>query len=427
MSLLNKIRDNIPYLRKPQKRGKYAEYDEKYNIYTRYRDKQTGLNIKDYYKLMSNSWITACINVKTNEILNLGWNIRNINTDNSQLNSEDLYVQNLFKKPMGYNSDMTFEKLISLICTSHMALGDAFIECITDDDGLLIGFQHVPVEYLKYDYDTNCFCFRNMPDMQFENKELIHIYNPPIDGSVWGVSPIDILLDDILLEAESRKHTRDVITHGGLNPSNAIEYDADMDEDEYIEEYERLQAHAKDRRKRNSTLILKGGTYKSMGFSPRDMEYQELQKDIRDRILAIYQVPPSKVDVFETANLGSGRDTAQAENFKKVLFSETNLICGEFNRVLAEYGFESELSFNELDIENKEERATIENMQLQAGVRTINEIREGYDLEPVEWGDVPLIQGNVVDVTDATGKGLVSQAQQDLINNYPYLDYYDED
>ena len=161
-----------------------------------------------------------------------------------------------------------------------------------------------------------------------------------------------------------------------------------------------------------------------MGFSPKDMEYQELQKDIRDRILAIYQVPPSKVDVFETANLGSGRDTAQAENFKKVLFSETNLICGEFNRILNEYGFECELSFNELDIENKEERASIENMQLQSGVRTINEIREGYGLEPVEWGDTPMISGDVADVTDVTGKGLVSQAEKDLIANYPYMDYY---
>ena len=424
MSLLNKIRDRIPYLRKPLRRGKFAEYDEKYNLYIRRRDKQSGLNIKDYYKLMSNTWVNACISVKTNEILNLGWNIRNTNTNLEEMSSEDIYIQNLFKRPMGYNSNMTFEKLISLVCTSHMALGDAFVECITDDDGLLIGFQHVPVEYLKYDYDTDRFCFRNQQGIQYDDNELIHIYNPPIDGGVWGVSPIDILLDDLLLEGVSRNHTKDILTHGGLNPSNAIEYDADMDDDEYLEEFERLQNQAKDRRKKNSTLILKGGTYKSMGFSPKDMEYQELQKDIRDRILAIYQVPPSKVDVFETANLGSGRDTAQAENFKKVLFSETNLICGEFNRILNEYGFECELSFNELDIENKEERATIENMQLQSGVRTINEIREGYGLEPVEWGDTPMISGDVADVTDVTGKGLVSQAEKDLIANYPYMDYY---
>ena len=40
--------------------------------------------------------------------------------------------------------------------------------------------------------------------------------------------------------------------------------------------------------------------------------------------------------------------------------------------------------------ENKENRAIIEDKQLRNGTTYINEVRSGYGLEPVEWGNVPM-------------------------------------
>jgi HK97 family phage portal protein len=414
MKFLSKIRNHIHYLRKPEQHSTYNSFLHDYGWVYQKRDKQNkGVSV--YYTAMKNVWINACITVKTNEILNLGWSIKNTNTDKPS--SEEQYLYNLLEKPLGYNSTVNFDKLLSLICFSHMGVGDAFLEVITDDNGELIGFQYIPVDYLRYNYDNECFQLRYDPDTVFEDNQLLHIYNPPIDGTVWGISPIDILASDISLEILSRDHTRSILKHGGLNPRGVIEFDTNLDEDDYVSELERLSLQAESD-KRNGTLILRGGDYKDISYSPHDLEYQALQTDIRDRILATYQVPPSKISIIETANLGSGSGTSQAENFKKILFAETSLISSEFNRIFKEFGYESELSFNELDIENKQERASIESQQLQAGVRTINEVRAGYGWEPVLWGDEPLINRPLLDVTDSTGTQSVKDSIKALHETY---------
>ena len=418
MSFIDKIREHIPYLRKPEQHSIYTKFLRDYRWAYQKRDKQNK-GVKVYYDAMKNVWINACITVKTNEILNLGWNIRNTDTDTTNKTSEEQYLHNLLNKPLGYNSTVNFDKLLNLICYSHMGIGDAFLEVITDDNEELIGFQYIPVDYLRYDYDTECFQLRYDPNTYLEDTHLLHIYNPPLDGTVWGISPIDILASDISLEILSRDHTKSILKHGGLNPRGVIEFDSNLDEDDYISELERLSLQAESD-KRNGTLILRGGDYKDISYSPHDLEYQALQTDIRDRILATYQVPPSKISIIETANLGSGSGTSQAENFKKILFAETSLISSEFNRIFKDFGYDSELVFNELDIENKQERASIESQQLQTGVRTINEVRSGYGWEPVLWGDEPLINRPLLDVTDSTGTQSVEDSIKALHETYKW-------
>ena len=52
------------------------------------------------------------------------------------------------------------------------------------------------------------------------------------------------------------------------------------------------------------------------------------------------------------------------------------------------------LEFNDLDVEDKKNRAEIENIRLQNGSLSINEVRSGYGEEPVPWGNVPMNYSN---------------------------------
>ena len=69
--------------------------------------------------------------------------------------------------------------------------------------------------------------------------------------------------------------------------------------------------------------------------------------------------------------------------------SKATLIEGAFNKVLGHNGFEELFKFNEMDIEDKLKRTQIETNKINAGVLTVNEVRQEYGLEPVPWGDVP--------------------------------------
>ena len=53
-------------------------------------------------------------------------------------------------------------------------------------------------------------------------------------------------------------------------------------------------------------------------------------------------------------------------------------------------GFEEVFQFSDLDIEDKLNRAQIEDIRLKNGSLSINEVRSTYGEEPVAWGNVPM-------------------------------------
>ena len=53
-------------------------------------------------------------------------------------------------------------------------------------------------------------------------------------------------------------------------------------------------------------------------------------------------------------------------------------------------GFQELFEFIREDHENKLNRAEIEDKQLRNGTTFINEVRAGYGLPPVDWGNVPM-------------------------------------
>ena len=155
----------------------------------------------------------------------------------------------------------------------------------------------------------------------------------------------------------------------------------------------RLSLSAKEKRN-GGTLALKGGTFTSPGNISKDMDWDNLFKLCRDMIITGYGVPPAMVGIIETANLGSGSGDSQKRTYKDTLSGRAALIEGAFNKALGHNGFREVFQFNELDTEDKKNRAEIENIRLANGSVSINEVRSGYGEEPVPWGNVPMNYGN---------------------------------
>lgn len=131
-----------------------------------------------------------------------------------------------------------------------------------------------------------------------------------------------------------------------------------------------------------------------MSSSNRDMDFISLMNYSRDRIITAFGVQPSKIGVRETASLGSGTGESQDKDFQKTLNGRYKIIEEQFNKVLGRHGFTEIFEYNREDIENKKNRADIENIRLNNGSSTINEVRAGYGESPVEWGNEPYKTGN---------------------------------
>ena len=120
------------------------------------------------------------------------------------------------------------------------------------------------------------------------------------------------------------------------------------------------------------------------------MQYVELENLVRDITLSIYGVTPAEAGIIESGNLGGGTGQSQKETVKANLSGWLKLFEGCHNKVFGRSGFEELFEFREMDLEDKEKRAIIEDKQLRNGTSFVNEVRASYGWDPVDWGDRPL-------------------------------------
>lgn len=388
MRLFNKIKEHLPGLRRPERYSLYDLFMNDYNWAFTTPDKNIG-DLQTYYTAFNkNVWVRRCCKALCDEVLTSGFQINN--PDKETVNYERVnYLTDLFNAPGGKYAEETFSSLIKQIIPSWKVTGDAFIEVNHDTlfDNVPNGFKFIPTELMGYNYELGAWGIRNTGHI-FEPENLIHIYEPKIEirGSNWGTSLIDNISMNISLEVLGLNHNRDIFENNGLDPRGIISFDKDVSNQMVKDNIKRL----KNQKNKKGILAIMGGNYQQTNNTNKDMEFLELIRYSRDCIITMFGVPPAKVGIIETANLGTGSGESQDKNFSKVINTDCRVIEDAFNKNLGRSGFQELFSFIRDDHEDKLQRATIEDKQLRNGSLFINEVRSGYGLEPVDWGNVPL-------------------------------------
>lgn len=393
----NTISSYLPGNRNPNWYSPYSQFMSQYGWASRAANKPQG-DFEVYYEAIKNVYVFRCIQVEIDTLLGTGFQINKLNDESVDIARRN-YLTNLFNNPEGWRSEITYAMFHSQYIRSFEGTGDAFIEAnhekLFNDENVLTGFRHIPPELLTYYPDTDQWGYRTNPEIRYEPSELIHIHEPNIQlrGSKWGLCKIDNIALAIALLFQSMKHNKNIMDNDGLDPHAIISYPLEMDDNQFMNEMNRLSLSAKEKRN-GGTLALKGGTFTSPGNIAKDMDWTSLMTLCRDMIIIGYGVPPAMVGIIETANLGSGSGDSQKRTYKDTLSGRASIIEGAFNKALGHNGFEEVFQFNELDTEDKKNRAEIENIRLQNGSLSINEVRSGYGEEPVPWGNVPMNYSN---------------------------------
>ena len=380
--------DHLPGLRRPERNSVFDMFMNEYGWSFTTPDKNIG-DLQTYHQAFAkNVWVRRCCMVTCDEILNKGFRINN--PQNANVNLERVnYLTDLFKAPAGKYAEETFSSLIKQIVSSWKVTGDAFIEVNHDAlfNNVPNGFKFIPTELMGYDYTQDAWCLRNTGYI-FEPENIIHIYEPKIQirGSKWGTSLIDTIAQNITLEVLGLNHNKDIFENHGLDPRGVLNFDKDLKPQQVKENIIRL----KKQKNKKGVITGQGMNYQTTNNSNKDMEFLELIRYSRDCIITMFGVPPAKVDIIETANLGTGSGESQDKNFGKVINSTCTVIEDAFNKNLGRSGFQELFEIIREDHENKLNRAEIEDKQLRNGTTFINEVRSGYGLPPVDWGNVPM-------------------------------------
>lgn len=385
------ISNYLPGIRRPQDNSLYNTFLGSYGWAQRRSDKPAG-EFEIYYQALNNVYVHRCIQVEIDSLLATGFQINNLDENEIDL-ARSNYLYNLFNNPQGYKSEVTYPMFHSQYIRSFEGTGDAFIELNYEElfqNKVPTGLTYVPSELLKWYPDTEQWGFRTQ-DIRYEPEELIHIHEPDIrlKSSKWGMCKIDKIGLAISIMFLGMRYNKDIMENDGIDPKAVLSFDKDMDDQSFLKEIARLGALKKEQKK-GGTLAVKGGQFTSAAVNNRDMDWNELLDKCRDMIITAYGAQPAMVGVIETANLGTGSGESQKKNFKDTLQGRAAFIEGAFNKAIGHNGFDELFQFSDLDIEDKLNRAQIENIRLQNGSLSINEVRSSYGEQPVAWGNVPM-------------------------------------
>ena len=340
-----------------------------------------------FYDALYNLWVYRCCQVYIDTTLACGYTLDTETGEQDNLQSQ-YYLRNLFENPEGYGGDLTYDGMVNLIWKSFLVLGDCFFEAGYDEDYNWTGLKYIPNDEIFWNTENECYALTYQPDVLYEPHELIHIYNPSVKGKErhFGTSLIEECGASIALLNNALNFNNDILNNKGLNPGTILSFDKDISATNFNQEVERVNAMMKQTDK-GGLLALRGATFETGIQSNKDMSYMELMKFARDNIVSTFGVPPNKVGIIETANLGGGTGESQDKNWKQTFEGASKFITTPINQHLKRAGFNERYSLKPIDVQDKLLNAQVNEVYLRNGVLDVNEVRNelGLDSKRNTW------------------------------------------
>jgi hypothetical protein len=228
----------------------------------------------------------------------------------------------------------------------------------------------------------------------FEPHEVIHISLDSPRGGIYGVGPTQKNLLPItswLFTAALLKETMRKGNPTSLWADFPLEA-ADSDTEIWWQKYQVRNLGISNI---GNPILSRGGAALVEMHERKIAEYLATLKDVRDTILSGYGVPPSKVGVIESGNIGGGTGTAQDKTFRvNTCGPYDELALEKINFHLLRQGFGVDgwkIKSGEVDWRDDKIVEDIRDQRLRNGSWTLNRYRNEIGEPPVDGGDVPVL------------------------------------
>jgi len=228
----------------------------------------------------------------------------------------------LFRRQLWVDLDLTgnwFGLLLSptTLPVSILRLHPARVRVLAASDGQVAG----------YEYDR-----RGSP-IKYDWESVLHVRGPSWEDDptgLFGTGLIRALHNDLTADLAAQKTSAKAARKG--RPDSVVRPKGDSDR--WSPDQVQLIKKSIESRLSESeggALVLGGSAeYTPMSWSPKDMEFQELRKHIREAVLAAAGVPPSRVSL-PTANYAQSREMERT--YWQTLQGESSLIDAELTRL----------------------------------------------------------------------------------------------
>lgn len=274
-------------------------------------------------------------------------------------------------------------QLLRGVLIDLLLFGDAYLEVVTllDEPVALysldattmtvIADQHGEVEGYRQDVD-------GVRSADFVPDQIIHFSLDAPRGGLYGVSPAQ----KALLPATAWLFTMATLKEcfrRGDPPRVHVDlgHFNDTDIQRWREQYTVYNLGPK---AVGEPIITTGGGMVQVLDPRKVVDYLDTARQLRDEIICSFGVPPSKLGIIETGNLGGGTGEAQDKTFRvNTVIPIANLVLEKLNFHLLQQGFgiyDYHLSFAEIDFRDSKIVEEIRDLRLRNGSYCVDEETE---------------------------------------------------
>ena len=332
------------------------------------------------------SWVRAVVEVICKAVTSRGYVLAPLThtADQSQADKLRDFFENC-------NPNMTISEILYDLTRDVFVFGNAFMEVVGGLDGKPNELWPLDTTTMrvKADVHGNRLGYLQIPRfaaagtenqvgiVPFDVNEVIHLKQATRGSTLYGLSPLASLILPVTVDKYAQIYNRAFFVNGAKIRGAFIMEDASPEQVERNREY--LAARAQNPDLAHSDLVMEGKIdFKQIGVNQKDMEFLELREFTRNEILAVYGVPPSKVSIIDTGNIGSGTGEHQSQTFYDETIQPFQIrIAEKITKHIIRQGFgikDWAFQFNKRAIDEKDQ-AEIFNIYIQNGVFTPEEVR----------------------------------------------------
>src|SRR6185437_6557307 len=338
------------------------------------------------------------------------------------------------------NEEDDIRQLMVGVITDLLIFGDSFTEVVYKDGDPVALYPLDPrtMEVLGNEHGKVTGYFQRMEtgqEVKFAPNQVIHVKLPAPGAGLYGVSPTQKNYVPITIWLFTAGLIQETMRKGDP-PRIHTDWTIALPLSEQLRLQQQYLVRNLGAKNIGNMFETKGGAaVKELGVN-KLAEWQGVKTGCRDEIISGFGVPPSKVGVIESANIGGGQGTSQDRSFR------VNT-CGPLGELVLEkfsfrllylcYGIDDwHMKFGEVDWRDDMTIEQIRDMRVRNGSYTLNRLRREIGEPPVDGGDVAIIvdRQNLVawrDMSDLSAANLsvvqgaveAQAAQTDAIKNPP--------
>lgn len=362
-------------------------------------------SIYDAYFFYRNSPIVrGCVDIKARSIAHVPVVVaRSGDTDMTPIN--DAAVDAFIASP---NPNQSFADFVFDLVGHLEVWGNTYVEMVGDPKQEAYALKpsgmrliHASGGVRRYEYSVNG------RTIQFTSDEIVHGLHADLGNDFIGLSPVKSALDQLLTMYRAQVFNDGYFKRGG-RIALAFLMNENLSDEDFKRTKETLQKDYSGSHNAHKNIILSGvKEVQELALNPKDVEFAEMTRSIRENFMGLIGVPPVMLGIFEYANY------ANAEVQKRIFWQESlsplmvkieGLLTRLVNRLFGRSDVVVRFDRSKVPALQDDETVRVSNAmrELEAGAITINEYRKTKKLPLfIPEGDVPMVTAGKIPLKDA--------------------------